>query len=150
MDVYFNNHTRVCIFSITVRCRHSVYNHLTVRCRCRHNNSTRTHTRITSYNVCYTKLLRKPVSIFTASKKPPLIGNNDPLAPRGGSKNEYSTEFSVISYCLNIARSSMKVRTSSILASPSKRSVSSLAAVHGPRITSYNVCYTKLLRIQWK
>ena len=80
--------------------------------------------RITSYNVCYTKLLReRPLPASAGS-----MGN----PTGGGSAEKYSARASIMA-------------SSSLPAASHMRSCA-CGSSRKPRITSYNVCYTKLLR----
>ena len=83
--------------------------------------------RITSYNVCYTKLLR------TEGKT--------------GFKNQlYSLLSKQISVHAKLDSSNLNVPIMCSLASISKDD--KVEIIEASRITSYNVCYTKLLRLE--
>ena len=84
--------------------------------------------RITSYNVCYTKLLR--LRVWVASQENLSIGAMGTRAKQRAIFEELSLDFTygVIDKCILRA---LRGQDSLILTT---------------RITSYNVCYTKLLR----
>ena len=124
--------------------------------------------RITSYNVCYTKLLRKNATenaIISVA-----LDNYDEMysSEREGYTGAYKKEsgswkvnisngdvYSKLKSGLNLKKDGVITSYSihytklyEILASQNCHKVSSLSERNGHkyRITSYNVCYTKLLR----
>ena len=113
-------------------------------------------TRITSYNVCYTKLLRSPPAMIDscavfARATPPETGASisvNPCAPSvcpslrvpTGSEELMSITIAPLASAAAAPSSTRTRRTTW----PSGSIVISTSA---PRITSYNVCYTKLLRL---
>ena len=109
-------------------------------------------TRITSYNVCYTKLLRNEISSglragevtddteFTMIISQLLFDNNGIIDPQ-----------KFVDKIKLWATTDEKSKT--VLGPSTKRAISEIdegqpIEYAGSRITSYNVCYTKLLRNQ--
>ena len=101
--------------------------------------------RITSYNVCYTKLLRHPLVVVGG----PCAGNPEPLADFFDCAVIGDGEEAVVELCaaLRSSRAAGENRAALLkrLAQIEGLYVPSLFEVRY-RITSYNVCYTKLLR----
>ena len=81
--------------------------------------------RITSYNVCYTKLLRKGISI--------TVRHSGRYRPAADTRSQFQVEVESTNAALKAALQTLTVKHREIL-----------ELVF--RITSYNVCYTKLLR----
>ena len=99
--------------------------------------------RITSYNVCYTKLLR--TEKWTKDNCTVLTSDN---------KTRIDADGSFAQWCIVEGKSETKEGRSGILflSHPSNRMHPEPMRVwpidsNGGRITSYNVCYTKLLRL---
>ena len=100
--------------------------------------------RITSYNVCYTKLLRKS----TLANR--LVG--DGLVPLHSALGRHEDERRNLAF----AESSQHVVYTDLVALDAERHEQVPGRIHvalvgmeaddANRITSYNVCYTKLLR----
>ena len=111
--------------------------------------------RITSYNVCYTKLLRfyylRNWHLWKSLKKDEIIvidtyftDETYPLAVRYKGKEKIKTKLGEIE-CLKFMP---VVITGRVFKSKDDMTIwFSNDANFIPRITSYNVCYTKLLRV---
>ena len=122
------------------------------------------HARITSYNVCYTKLLRESLTPGT-SKFGGKITAADTTGPARGPLPASSTP-AITLYPLNMACFSKAIMSAGKLPRISGKAfffdscsfaaqISQIVKLgssytspghHFNRITSYNVCYTKLLR----
>ena len=91
--------------------------------------------RITSYNVCYTKLLRSVYFISEMKENTRMETDLDEYMPKDHPAFVYSDE----------AESWFNIKDGIVVAVENKSGIYNTATLD-TRITSYNVCYTKLLR----
>ena len=93
--------------------------------------------RITSYNVCYTKLLRMEFKLTTGSTWRSLLP---------AIANTLHRTFSSVGCGSNLKNVSIQGLVICCICVSINCDILSPACVWSNRITSYNVCYTKLLR----
>ena len=97
--------------------------------------------RITSYNVCYTKLLRRAsINLYKAAKARAYLRGNDFVTPLDVA----DTVRGVLRHrmVLNYKAEAANVTADDL--------IGTIMQTIKLRITSYNVCYTKLLRLQYR
>ena len=98
------------------------------------------HYRITSYNVCYTKLLRTPSYAFIENAWEDVANG---MSPSFTFYSATCSEPGSVESKIKQISGEYMIPNSLIIAIPAAQEVHK----GDIRITSYNVCYTKLLRI---